>query len=50
MKDLFIDVFAFCRTGFILMFVGFAYILGIFMGSAKMAKSRGNKPTHINVS
>lgn len=38
--DLFIDGFAFCGSGFISMFVGFAYILGIFKESAKLAKSR----------
>lgn len=39
-KDLFVVMFAFCRSGFILVFVGFAYILGIFKGNTKMAKSR----------
>lgn len=39
-KDLFIDMFAFCTAGFISVFIGFAYILGILMGNTKMAKSR----------
>lgn len=39
-KDLFIDVFALCRSGFILVFVGFAYILGILKENTKMAKPR----------
>ena len=38
--DLFIDGFAFRGSGFISVFVGFAYILGILKGNTKIAKFR----------
>ena len=39
-EDLFTNMLAFCRSGFILVFVGLVYIVGILKENTKMAKSR----------